>query len=81
MIGEEFTQETLTLRGKDIPVRVGYMPQQKLCFYLENPRLYSLVRADGYEPTQEEIQAELSGMEHVKQLVQSIRANGVSSTR
>jgi len=72
----EFTQETLTLRGRDIPVRVGMMAQTKLSFYLENPRLYSLVRADGDEPTQEEIQEALSGMEHVRQLVQSIRTNG-----
>ena len=76
MSNGEFTKETLTLRGRDIPVRIGMMPQSKLSFYLENPRLYSLVRADGDEPTQEEIQEALSGMEHVRQLVQSIRTNG-----
>lgn len=72
----DFTQETLTLRGNDIPVQVGYLPQVELSFYLENPRLYSLVRAAGYEPTQEEIQERLGNMEHVKQLLQSIKANG-----
>lgn len=72
----DFTEETLTLRGKDIPVRVGYFPQHELSFYLENPRLYSLVRSDEYEPTQDEIQERLGNMEHVKQLIQSIKANG-----
>lgn len=71
-----FSEETLTLRGKEYPVRVGLMPQVDLSFYLENPRLYSIVRANGYEPTQEEIQKELGAMDHVKQLVQSIKANG-----
>jgi hypothetical protein len=52
------------------------MPQHQLSFYLENPRLYSLLRGDGQDPTQEEIQAALGGMEHVKQLVQSSKANG-----
>jgi ParB-like nuclease family protein len=73
---DEFTLETLTLRGKEFPVRVGYMPQHQLSFYLENPRLYSLLRADGQDPTQGEIQAALGGLEHVKQLVQSIKVNG-----
>lgn len=72
----DFTEETLTLRGKDIPVRGGFLPHHELSFYLENPRLYSLVRSDGYVPTQDEIQEQLGNLEHVKQLVQSIKANG-----
>ena len=42
----------------------------------DNPRVYSIVRAAEQEPTQAEIERRLSLMDHVKQLVQSIRANG-----
>jgi len=66
----------LLLRNKRIPVRLAELPHRNLKFYLENPRLYSLVRADGHEPTQEEVEEILSEMEHVKQLVQSIKDNG-----
>jgi len=70
--GEDF----LLLRNKKIPVRIAEMPQADLKFYLENPRLYSVVRSNGDEPTQDDIEEALCGMEHVKQLVQSIKDNG-----
>ena len=71
-----FTEEKLTLRGEEIIVQVGTLPQISLLFYLENPRLYSLVRADGIEPSQDDIEATLTKKEHVKQLVKSIHING-----
>jgi len=71
-----FIEEKLTLRGKEISVRIGTLPQHELLFYLENPRLYSLVRADGKEPTQEDIEETLSRKEHVKHLIKSIEDNG-----
>lgn len=71
-----FTEEKLTLRGNEIIVQVGTVPQQGLQFYLENPRLYSFVRTDGIEPTQEDIEEALSKKEHVRQLVKSIEING-----
>jgi hypothetical protein len=52
------------------------MKQAELQFYPDNPRVYSIVRAAEQEPTQAEIERRLSLMDHVKQLVQSIRANG-----
>jgi hypothetical protein len=72
----EFTLDTLTLRGKEIQVKVGLMAQAELRFYPENPRVYSIVSPDEGKPTQEEIERALKGMDHVKQLVQSIKANG-----
>jgi hypothetical protein len=66
----------LLLRNKRIPVELAEVSQDELKFYLENPRLYSIVRSDGKEPTQEEVEEVLCKMEHVKQLVQSIRDNG-----
>jgi len=71
-----FTEEKLTLRGEEIIVQVGAMPQSDLLFYLENPRLYSLVRADGIEPSQEDIEEALTKKEHVRQLIKSIEING-----
>jgi hypothetical protein len=47
-------EDELLIRGKRIPVLVKEIPQLQLRFYLENPRLYSLVRSDGDEPTEED---------------------------
>ncbi len=52
------------------------MPQQDLRFFPENPRIYSIIRADEVIPPQSEIEARLTKLDHVKQLVQSIRATG-----
>jgi len=71
-----YGNDVLVLRNKKITVQLGELPQADLRFYLENPRLYTLVRRDGQDPTQEEIEEELAKMDHVKQLVQSIKANG-----
>jgi len=72
----EAATDFLLLRNKKIPVRIAELPQGDLKFYLENPRLYSLAREDGQEPTQEEVEDILASMDHVKQLVQSIKDNG-----
>lgn len=76
MSNDGWTDGSLTLTGKEIPLRTGYMDVGDLRFYPENPRLYSIVCSGDDEPSQAIIQKKLAGMEHVKQLVQSIRANG-----
>jgi hypothetical protein len=63
------------LLGKEIPIKVGFLQVSDLHFYPENPRIYSLVCDEKGEPTQEEIFEKLSAMEHVKELVQAIKAN------
>lgn len=68
--------DTITIRGKDIPVRTGEIEQSRLKFYVENPRIYSIVRADNAEPSQEDIQDKLQSMDHVKTLIQDIKENG-----
>jgi hypothetical protein len=73
---DNWTKGSLTLSGQEIPVRIGFMPVIELKFYTENPRLYSIVCREETEPSQEFIEKKLASMEHVKQLVQSIRANG-----
>lgn len=71
-----WVEDTLMIRGQKIPVKVGMLNQQSLRFYPENPRVYSIVRADDKEPEQEEIQRQLLKMDHVKDLYQDIKANG-----
>ncbi len=76
MTDSAWVNDTLTLGGQEIPVRNGYLPIHDLKFYPENPRIYSLIQRPGVEPSQEEIFNRLRGSDHVKQLFQSIRANG-----
>src|SRR5262245_2915309 len=54
------TVSTLTVRNQEIPVITKFIPQMKLKFYRDNPRIYSIVRADGKEPSQEEIYKRLT---------------------
>jgi hypothetical protein len=69
--------DAILVRGTRIPIRIGEMKQADLRYFVENPRVYSLVRSDeGSEPTQEEIERALQAMEHVRDLVHDIRANG-----
>jgi hypothetical protein len=67
---------TLTVRKQEIPVTMTSLLQTSLKFFPENPRIYSLVRSDGKEPTQPQIYERLLEQEHVKQLIQDIRRNG-----
>ena len=71
-----WVNDTLTLSGQEIPVRNGFLPIHDLSFYPENPRIYSLIQGPGVEPSQDEIFNRLRRLDHVKQLIQSIRANG-----
>ena len=76
MADSAWVNDTLTLGGQEIPVRNGSLPIHDLDFYSENPRIYSLIQRPGIEPSQEEIFERLRRLDHVKQLIQSIRANG-----
>lgn len=66
---------SLLIRGHDIPVDTRPLEQTKLRFYAENPRVYSILHGHGDSPSQEEIQARLLQMEHVKFLIEDIRVN------
>lgn len=70
-------EETLLIRGTEIPVLTTTLRQDTLRFFVDNPRVYSVLRRDGdTEPSQEEIQAKLLDMDHVKELIQDIRRDG-----
>ena len=76
MTDTTWVRDTLTLSGQEIEVRNGYLPVHDLVFFAENPRIYSLIRTPDIEPSQHEIFDRLRKLDHVKQLIQSIRANG-----
>lgn len=69
-------KSTLRLRSLDIPVEFREIDQKKLQFYVDNPRIYSMVRPDGYMPDQDTICRELQKLEHVRELQDDIVANG-----
>lgn len=70
-------EETLLIRNIEVPVLTTTLRQDTLRFFADNPRVYSVLRKDGdAEPSQEEIQAKLLDMDHVKELIQDIRRDG-----
>ncbi len=71
-----WVNDTIKIRGKDISIRIGFIEHHDLRFFVDNPRIYSLERAGEKIPEQEEIEKQLLEMEHVKELLQDIKANG-----
>ena len=76
MLAKGWQKDSITLRGEEIELKVGYINQVDLQFFPENPRIFSIVAAGDRPPSQEEIQEALQKREHVRQLAQSIKANG-----
>jgi ParB-like nuclease domain len=66
---------TMLIRGEEIPVVTKLLEQDQLRFYVDNPRVYSVLRSGGKDPSQEEIQERLQKLEHVKELREDIKAN------
>lgn len=76
MTDTKWIDDSITINGREVLVKNGVLLQSDLRFYTENPRIYSIARADGTEPSQGDIQSRLIEMEHVRELISSIRANG-----
>ena len=68
-------KDSITIKGREVPVEIGKRDIIDLRFYPENPRIHSIVCQAGAIPTQDEIFEKLGKMEHVKQLMQSIKSN------
>lgn len=68
--------KTLDIAGKRYNVEEIELDQSTLKFYLENPRVYSSIRINNDNPTQEEIESAMKKMEHVKKLRLAIETNG-----
>lgn len=69
-------KDTLTIGKKIFDVLKCELNQVDLKFYIENPRVYSVLRSHNDTPSQAEIEELMMNMEHVKQLKQSIESNG-----
>ena len=65
----------LKLRKKEVPYEEIQAPVGQLAFYPENPRIYSQFAGSG-DRTQENVQAKLEGMDHVKELRSQIDRDG-----
>jgi hypothetical protein len=57
-------------------VKTLEIEHRKLRFFVDNPRIYSLLKVDDEKPSQEEIESQLQEMEHVRELVLDIKRNG-----
>lgn len=75
-VHEEGEDHVIPLKGEEVPVRYGVMPHGDLRFYTDNPRIYTLVGRSASIPSQEEIEETLLRLEHVNELIKSIRAHG-----
>jgi hypothetical protein len=71
----EWIHDSLKIRGKDIPIKIGEMLISDLKFFSENPRIYSVMWSEGDVPDQEEIYQTLKKFDHVKELKEDIRIN------
>jgi hypothetical protein len=71
-----FTLDVMQIQGTPVQTRLGMLPHSQLRFCPENPRVYSIVHEDGRAPGQEDIQARLQEMDHVKGLVHDIKKHG-----
>jgi hypothetical protein len=69
---------SITVSGREIKIIRTYMPINTLVFYVDNPRIHSLIHSEcsSIDPDQETIQETLANREHVKQLVFAIKKNG-----
>jgi hypothetical protein len=69
-------KDILTIRDEEVIVEVKYVDHRSLKFFVENPRIYSIIRESDKEPTQDEIEEQLKGMDYVRDLVKRIKVNG-----
>ncbi len=71
-----FQTGSMMISGEEVPTRTGEMLHADLRFWVDNPRIYSIVHASGEPLDQDQIQLELQGRDHVKQLIQDIKHHG-----
>lgn len=76
MTSAEGVRDEIIIRHQRIPVRTLELEHERLRFFPENPRVYNLLNAGGRLPSQDEIQAKLLDLEHVRVLILDIQLNG-----
>lgn len=72
----DFQKDTIIIGKEEYETKEGYLNHFDLKFYPQNPRVYSILNTDDFEPTQEQIQNSMCSMDHVKQLKTSISTIG-----
>ena len=76
-VGQEIIGSSTIMVSKiAVPVTIKMERVSNLLFYPENPRIYSIVRAGGAVPSQDDIFAALREKKHVLQLVKDIKEHG-----
>ena len=73
---ENVIEDYLVIGKEKYPVKKCEIEQNKLLFYPENPRVYSVLNIDNNTPTQKEIEELMCKKDHVKRLKESIKSNG-----
>jgi len=71
-----FTKDVMLIQSIRVVTQLGELNQSDLKFFVENPRVYSIVREENEYPSQQDIQAKLEELDHVKQLVHDIKRHG-----
>jgi len=73
---KEFTDDHMDISGDKISIKRGEIFHGDLCYWVKNPRIYSIVHASSVPLDQIEIQKELQRQEHVKELYRDIKHHG-----
>lgn len=72
----EVEQGTLLIKGQEIPTVTKFIDQSTLNFWVDNPRVYSLIHQGVSRPNQDELYRRLREQEHVRGLKDDIESNG-----
>ncbi|WP_455579138.1 hypothetical protein [Faecalibacillus intestinalis] len=62
----------IKIKNKEYPMYETKINHSQLKFYKDNPRIYSVINTEGYEPTQQEIEEQMCNLDHVRDLKASI---------
>lgn len=73
---QKSVKDSLIIGNKKIPVKIMEIKESELNFYSKNPRVYNVLNFNNEEPTQNEIEKYMCGLDHVKQLKVTIESNG-----
>jgi hypothetical protein len=76
VLSEAFIEDVIQIQGVPVVTRVGMLDQTQLQFWVGNPRVYSIVRENGGDPSQDDIRLRLQDMEHVRTLVHDVKKHG-----
>lgn len=62
----------IKIKGVEYPIFETELDQRTLKFYKDNPRIYSVINTEGFDPSQQEIEEQMCNLDHVRDLKASI---------